>query len=92
MASNQTGIFPRVSNNGNKYICVLYVYNPNFIKGVSIKSRHWPELLEACMKVYKWCKPRGFKPKLSRMNNKTSINVRDFIASQNTVLHSIVSG
>ena len=33
IASNQTGAFPRISNKGNKYICVFYVFNPNFIKG-----------------------------------------------------------
>ena len=54
IASDQTGAFPRVSNKGNKYICVFYIYDPNFIKGVAIKSRHRSEILEAYTKVYKW--------------------------------------
>ena len=37
IASDQTGSFPRVSNKGNKYICVFYIYDTNFIKGVAIK-------------------------------------------------------
>ena len=38
IASDQTGAFPRVSNNGNKYICVFYIYDTNFIKSVAISN------------------------------------------------------
>ena len=55
IASDQTGAFPRVSNRGNKYICVFYIYDANYIKGLAIKSRHRSELLGAYKKVYKWC-------------------------------------
>ena len=84
IASNQTGAFPRVSKKVNKYICVFYIYDANFIKGVPIKSRHMSELLRAYTKVYKWCKSRGFKPRLHRTDNEMSSNAEDFIASQNT--------
>ena len=47
IASDQTGKFPRMSNKGNQYICVFYIYDPNFIKGISIKSRKKEELLKA---------------------------------------------
>ena len=40
IASNQTGALPRVSTHGNKYICVFYIYNTNFIKGIAIKLCH----------------------------------------------------
>ena len=62
ISSDQTGAFPWTSNRGNKYICVFYVYDPNFIKGVPIKSRHKEELLKAYQVIYKWCKTRGVKP------------------------------
>ena len=39
IASDQTGAFARTSNKGNKYICVFYVFGPNFIKGIPIKSQ-----------------------------------------------------
>jgi len=39
IARDQTGMFPRTSNRGNKYIYIFYVYDSNFIKGVPIKSR-----------------------------------------------------
>jgi hypothetical protein len=58
IASDQTGDYPRTSNRGNKYICILYVYNPNFIKGIAIKSKHSSELLKAYKNVYMWCETR----------------------------------
>ena len=82
IASDQTGAFPRVSIRGNKYICVFYIYDPNYIKGIPIKSRHRSDLLSAYQSVYKWCKSRGFKPTLHRIDNETSKDVEDFIDKQ----------
>ena len=39
IASDQTGMFARTSNRGNKYICIFYGYDTNFVKGTPIKSR-----------------------------------------------------
>jgi hypothetical protein len=39
IARDQTGMFPWTSNRGNKYICIFYVCDSNFIKGVRIKSK-----------------------------------------------------
>ena len=86
IASDQTGAFPRVSNRGNKYISVFYVYDANHVKGIPLKSRHRSELLKAYETVYKWCEARGFKPELHRMDNETSADVEDFIRSQGTKL------
>ena len=47
IASDQTGAYPRTSSRGNKYICVFYIFDPNYIKGKPIKSRHSSELLKA---------------------------------------------
>ena len=84
IASDQSGKFPRMSNKGNQYICVFYIYDPNFIKGIPIKSRKKEELLKAYEQVYEWCERRGFKPQLHKMDNDTSKYVEDFIASQQT--------
>ena len=62
IASDQTGAFPCTSNRGNNCICVFYVFDPNFIKVVPIKSRHKEELLWAYQIVYKWCEARNVKP------------------------------
>ena len=32
IANDQTGVFPRTSNRGNKYICVFYICDPNTIQ------------------------------------------------------------
>lgn len=55
IASDRTGAFSRTSNKGHKYICVFYVFDPNFIKGVPTKSKHKEELFRAYEQVYKWC-------------------------------------
>ena len=85
-ASDQTSAYPRASSRGNKYICVFYVFDPNYIKGKPSKSRHSSELLKAYKDVYQWCESRGFKPILHRMDNETSKEVEDFIQSQQTDL------
>ena len=82
--SDQTGKFPRMSNKGMQYICVFYIYDPNYIKGIALKSRKKEELLRAYQEVYSFCKNRGFKPRLRKMDNETSKDVEDFIAIPNT--------
>jgi hypothetical protein len=39
VSSNQSGCFPITSNRGNMYVALFYVYNPNYIKSVSIKNQ-----------------------------------------------------
>ena len=85
MASDQTGTFPRTSSRGNKYISVFYMYDPNFIKGVAIKSRHADELLRAYKEVYNWCEARGIKSELHKMDNETSKEVENFIKGQQKI-------
>ena len=84
IASDQTGAYPRTSSRGCKYICVFYIYDANCIKGIPVKSRHSSELLRAYQTIYKWCERRGFKPSLHRLDNETSQEVEDFIATQKT--------
>ena len=74
-AGDHTGAFPRVSTRVTKYIYVFYIYDVNFIKGITIKLCHRTELLGAYHKVYKWCESRGFRPTLHRIDNKISSNV-----------------
>jgi hypothetical protein len=45
--TDQTGIFPVVSSEGNKYIMILYDYDSNTILAQPIKDRTAPELLKA---------------------------------------------
>jgi hypothetical protein len=45
--TDQTGRFPVVSSEGNKYIIILYDYYSNAILAQPIKDRAAPELLKA---------------------------------------------
>ena len=47
IASDQTGKFPKTSKEGMKYICVFYIFYPNIIKGIPLKSRKKEDLLRA---------------------------------------------
>ena len=67
-----------------RYICVFYIFDPNFIKRIPLKSGKKEELLRAYKEVYSWCKSRGFKPQLHKMDNETSKYVKDFIEIQQT--------
>jgi hypothetical protein len=86
VANDQTGALPRTSNRGMKYVCVFYIYDSNFITGVPIKNRSKEELLRAYKKVYEFCKQRGYKPQLHKLDNETSKEVEKFIASQHANL------
>ena len=59
------------------------MYDANFVKGVSVKSRHRQDFLRAYEDIYKWCTVRGFKPQLQKIGNKMSKDVEEFIESQN---------
>ena len=52
IASDQTGMLSRTSNRGMTYICIFYLFDPNFIKGVPIKSRKKEEPQCAYKEVY----------------------------------------
>ena len=44
------------------------------------------ELLRAYKEVYSYCQQRGFTPKLHKLDNETSKDVEDFIASQRAAI------
>ena len=58
---------------------MFYVFDPNCIKGVPIKSRHKEELLRAYQIVYKCCEVCAVKPQLHKMDTETSKDVEEFI-------------
>ena len=65
-----------------EYICVLYIHDPNFIKGIPLKSRRKEELLRSYKEIYAYCESRVFKTNIHKMDNETSKDVEDFIESQ----------
>jgi hypothetical protein len=82
ISSNQSGCFPITSNQGNTYVALFYVYNPNYIKSVPIKNRSKEELLRAYTEVYAWLTACGYRPLLHKLDNETSRNVKAFIAAE----------
>ena len=66
VASDQTDAFPQLSTRGHRYVCVFYVYDANYIKGVPIKSRKKEILLCAYKEAYNYCEDRGHKPKTTQ--------------------------
>jgi hypothetical protein len=84
--SDQTGRFPIMSNRGHAYLVIFYIYDANFIASVPIKNHTKQELLQAYQITYKYLSSCRFKPRLHKMDNKTSKDVKDFIQSQQTSL------
>ena len=82
IASERTGKFPRISNRGMQYICVLFIHDPNYIKGILIKSIKNEVLLRAYKEAYAYLESRGFRPQWHKMYNEIPRDVEDSIASQ----------
>ena len=82
IASDQTGRFPVMSNRGNSYVALFYVFDPNYIKSVPIRNRSKSELLRAYTKVYAWLTARGYRPLLHKLDNETSRDVEAFVAAE----------
>ena len=80
--SEQTCCFPHTSNISNKYLAIFYVYDVNALLSVPIKSRAKEELLRSYKKIYSYLEARGFKPKLHKLDNETSTDVKEFITAQ----------
>ena len=53
-----------------QYICVFNIYDPNYIKGVSLKIRKKEELLRAYQEVYTFCKTEDLNPDYTRWTMK----------------------
>jgi hypothetical protein len=84
LLTNQTGRFPITSNHGHAYVVVFYIYDTNAICSVPIKNYSNNELLHAYCKIYAWLTLCGFKPLLHTINNKTSKDVKAFVATKQT--------
>jgi hypothetical protein len=82
--TNQTGHFPITSKCGHAYVVVFYIYNVNVICSILIKNCSKEELLCAYHKIYAWLTLRGFKPLLHKLDNKTSKDVKTFVATKQT--------
>ena len=80
--ADQTGKFVCASRKGNKYIFILYDYDSNTISAEPISSRIKSHLAAAYRKIISRLTERGFKPKLAKMDNEISDEVRSLLTSE----------
>jgi hypothetical protein len=57
---------------------VCYVYDCNYIKVISMKSRSAPEWVKAYDTIHQELTVKGFKPKLQTLHNEASAALQNF--------------
>jgi hypothetical protein len=67
-----TGAFPVTSQEGNKYMLILYDYDSNAILVEPMKNRSDAEALRAYQHLYGILTDHGLKPKLNILDNEAS--------------------
>ena len=77
IATDQTGAFPHKSSSGNQYIMVLYAYDPNAMLVAPLKNRTGAELIRTYKIFHERLTIRGFRPKLQRLANEASIQMKE---------------
>jgi hypothetical protein len=80
--NDQTGRFPVVSSEGNKYIMILYDYDSNAILAQPIKDRKAPELLKSFQVMEQELMARGLEPKLMKLDNEASKLLKMYLHQQ----------
>jgi hypothetical protein len=81
--TNQTGKFPVLSSQGNKYIFVLYDYDSNAIMAEPIKSRTQGELTRAYKELFGQLEKRGLRPQVQLLDNECSQSMKDLMDELN---------
>lgn len=77
-----TGRFPVQSRRGNKYILIIYDYDSNSIQAQPIKNRQSTTILEAYQSIVSLLQRRGLAPKLHRLDNEASQQLKDFLQDE----------
>jgi hypothetical protein len=81
--SNLMGKLPVLSNKGNSYVMVCYIYDCNYIKVVPMKSRSASEWVKAYGSIHQELSVKGFKPKLQTLDNKALTDLNSFFTLNN---------
>ena len=77
--SDQPGRFLVSSISGHQYIMIVYDYDSNSILAEPMKSRSGPEMRRAYKAIFDYLTKRGFRPKLQRLDNEASRELKDFM-------------
>ena len=75
--SDQTGRFPIQSSSVNKYMMVIYTYEPNAILVEPLPDRSKESIVQAHQTIVQHLTKRGFKPILQRLDNEASKLLQD---------------
>eukprot|EP00957_Ditylum_brightwellii_P176129 13411749-Ditylum_brightwellii.AAC.1 len=76
--SDQTGQFPVTASKDNKYVMVLYVYDPNAILLQSLKNRTDAEITRAYKTNVMELKKAGYNPNFHRLDNEAPPNLKEY--------------
>jgi hypothetical protein len=77
-----TGLFPKTSSRGYKYVLVLYDYDGNSIQAEAMKNRSDAEAIRAYSKIYDELTSKGLIPKFQTMDNEASTALKHFLHSK----------
>jgi hypothetical protein len=73
-----TGRFPLRSSKEKWYVMVVYSFDCNCIRPVSMKSKSASEWLKAFGRIFQELTSRGFKTKLQTMDNEASAVLKSY--------------
>ena len=88
--SDATGKFPVPSYHGNRYVMVVYAYEPNAILVCPMKNREKETIVQTFKNIYNYLIRRKFKPKLHVMDNECSTILKVFIQDDNNTQIQLV--
>ena len=77
--SDQPGRFLASSISGHQHIMVVYDYDSNSILAEPMKSRSGTEMRRACQTIFEYLSKRGFRPKLQRLDDEVSRELKEFM-------------
>ena len=80
--SDQPGQFLVASSSGNKYMMTVYDYDSNTILAEPMQRRTGAELTRAYGIIHKKLTDRGFKPRLQRLDNEASEQLKQFMSEE----------
>jgi hypothetical protein len=84
-----TGKYPVRSSKGNYYMMVCYIYDCNYVKVISMKSRSSSEWVKAYDRVHQELTIKGFKPKLQTLDNEASTALKNLF-TVNDIAYQLV--
>jgi hypothetical protein len=80
--TDQTGRFITPSTTGNNYIMILYDYDSNSIFAQPYANKTSKCLLDAYKKLHNRLVIGGLRPKLQRLDNECSIELKDYMTEE----------